>query len=486
MLVAVKACCDRIEDLKPVGELLGESNQRGLIADSRPQRLARGTSSRSVRPRAASSGFHRVADLGDARRGRCRAGSPRCVTPAATSSHVTGVDTVASGRRPHGVDARQRPAPRVLVVVDEHAPLRPLGHAVLRRHQRRMPRRELHGQRLGERPDHLLLRPAHDRHVDVQPFGAARLHQRLHAERLERVAHDRAPPRAPARTSRRRRDRDRSAGSPADRRRRTVAYHWFRSMQPRLITHSSDGTSSMTGKVDDALRAVIDRAGADPRRPRRRRALHEEERPGGAVRIPLHHHRAVADVRQQHRRDVGVVLNQVAFGDPELRPERLAQIREPDLASRDGQRRVVDVGRGCSARRTTRRDYALQRLAASADAGRDGRRRRSARSRARCRRRRSEASARRGSCRRGRRTPAETPGGRRRSAAAPPRTCPTRCCRAARPRSRGRSRRARRGPPRSSGPRYAALLSVDVDAGERAERRRASPACRPHAGRRSA
>ena len=24
MLVAVKACCDRIEDLKPVGELLGE------------------------------------------------------------------------------------------------------------------------------------------------------------------------------------------------------------------------------------------------------------------------------------------------------------------------------------------------------------------------------------------------------------------------------------------------------------------------------
>ena len=49
--------------------------------------------------------------------------------------------------------------------------------------------------------------------------------------------------------------------------------------------------------------------------PRRRRAFHEEELAGGAVRIPLHHHRAVADVRQQHGRDVGVVLNQVALGD---------------------------------------------------------------------------------------------------------------------------------------------------------------------------
>ena len=109
-------------------------------------------------------------------------------------------------------------------------------------------------------------------------------------------------------------------------------------------------------------RAVIDRAGPDPGGPRRRRALHEEERPGGAVRIPLHHHRAIADVRQQHRRDVGVVLNQVALGDAALGPERLAQVREAHLASarwsasrcrrRSG---ISDAGHalsGCELRRT--------------------------------------------------------------------------------------------------------------------------------------
>ena len=77
--------------------------------------------------------------------------------------------------------------------------------------------------------------------------------------------------------------------------------------------------------------AVVDRAGPDPGRPRRRRALHEEELAGGAVRIALHHHRAIAEVRQQHGGDVGVVLEQVALGEPELRPEELAEVGEPDL-----------------------------------------------------------------------------------------------------------------------------------------------------------
>ena len=49
-----------------------------------------------------------------------------------------------------------------------------------------------------------------------------------------------------------------------------------------------------------------------------RRALHEEELALGAVRIALHHHRAVAQVRQQAGRDVRVVLEQVALGDAEL------------------------------------------------------------------------------------------------------------------------------------------------------------------------
>ena len=97
-------------------------------------------------------------------------------------------------------------------------------------------------------------------------------------------------------------------------------------MQPRLMTHSSDGRSSITGKSMTLPEPCSMRAGADPVGPRRRRALHEEELAGGAVRVALHHHRAVADVRQQHRRDVGVVLDQIALGDAELGPERLARL----------------------------------------------------------------------------------------------------------------------------------------------------------------
>ena len=70
---------------------------------------------------------------------------------------------------------------------------------------------------------------------------------------------------------------------------------------------------------------------SNPGRPRRRRALHEEELAGGAVRIALHHHRAVAEVRQQHVGHVGVVLEQIALGEAELRPEDLAEVGEPDL-----------------------------------------------------------------------------------------------------------------------------------------------------------
>ena len=104
-------------------------------------------------------------------------------------------------------------------------------------------------------------------------------------------------------------------------------------------------------EVDDVARAVIDRADLDPVGPRRRRALHEEELAGGAVRVALHDHRAIADVRQQHVGDVGVVLEQIALGEPELRPEQLAQVREADLLAVDGQRRRCpdrgDQRRGC-------------------------------------------------------------------------------------------------------------------------------------------
>ena len=50
--------------------------------------------------------------------------------------------------------------------------------------------RQLHGQRLRERPHGFLHRPADDRHVDVQALRAARLDERLHLQLLERIADD--------------------------------------------------------------------------------------------------------------------------------------------------------------------------------------------------------------------------------------------------------------------------------------------------------
>ena len=98
-------------------------------------------------------------------------------------------------------------------------------------------------------------------------------------------------------------------------------------------------------KVDDVSRRVLDRARLDPRRPRRRRALHEEELPRGAVRVALHDHSAVAQVGEEHRRDRHVVADEVALREAEVGPEDLAEIGEPDLAVADGDGRVVDVGR---------------------------------------------------------------------------------------------------------------------------------------------
>src|SRR5437764_15295563 len=95
---------------------------------------------------------------------------------------------------------------------------------------------------------------------------------------------------------------------------------------------------------------MLDRAGANPAGPRDWRALHEERGTGRAVRVALHHHRAVADVRQQHRRDVGVVLNEHPFRDAALGPEGLLQVRQADFFPVDEKLRVAG-GRHFDARR---------------------------------------------------------------------------------------------------------------------------------------
>ena len=58
--------------------------------------------------------------------------------------------------------------------------------------------------------------------------------------------------------------------------------------------------------------------------------LHEKELAGDAVRITFHHHGAIDEMGQQHRRHVGVVLEKVALGDAQFRPEDLLQIGQLD------------------------------------------------------------------------------------------------------------------------------------------------------------
>src|SRR3954464_870647 len=51
--------------------------------------------------------------------------------------------------------------------------------------------------------------------------------------------------------------------------------------------------------------------------------------------IPLHHHRAVAEMWKQSSRHVGIVLEQVSLGVAELRPEHLSQIRQLHFLAAD-------------------------------------------------------------------------------------------------------------------------------------------------------
>ena len=108
-------------------------------------------------------------------------------------------------------------------------------------------------------------------------------------------------------------------------------------------------------KVDHVPGRVLDRARLDPGRPRTGCALHEEEVTGGAVGIALHHHRAVADVGQQHGRDASVVADEVALGDALLWPKHLREVRQLHHATADLDLGVGDVARDLDGRGGGRR-----------------------------------------------------------------------------------------------------------------------------------
>jgi hypothetical protein len=178
----------------------------------------------------------------------------------------------------------------------------------------------------------------------VYPFRSGRLRERLHAETFERVAHEeRGLAHRLERSPRNRIKIEVQIVGTID----VVAacVPWVQidaaevhdPQQRREILHH--------GKIDDVARRVLDRARLDPFRTRRRRALHEEALARRAVRIALHHHRTIDEVRQERRCDVGVILQEIALGQAELGPEDLAQIGETHFARTDCDFAVLHGGR---------------------------------------------------------------------------------------------------------------------------------------------
>ncbi len=66
---------------------------------------------------------------------------------------------------------------------------------------------------------------------------------------------------------------------------------------------------------------MLDRAGLDPLRARRRRALHEKEIAVDAIWIALHHHGTIGQMGQENRGDIDIVLKQISLGNSQILPK---------------------------------------------------------------------------------------------------------------------------------------------------------------------
>ncbi len=200
------------------------------------------------------------------------------------------------------------------------------------------------GDRLGELPDLVLRRPAYDRHVHVQTARAGGLHVARHADRGEcfvenegGLAHG----------------LEGHVGTRVEVEVQVVGSIGIVGTRVPLVQIDAPEVDDPQQRrqvldhreLDHLARAVRDPAGGEPWRPRCRRLLHEEERAFGAVRIALHDHGAIADVRQQHRRDAQVVADEVALGEAERGPERLGQVGEGGLAVAEGDDGAIEVPR---------------------------------------------------------------------------------------------------------------------------------------------
>ena len=234
--------------------------------------------------------------------------------------------------RPHRVDRRDRLPARVLTVVDEHPlalALQPLG-----RDQPWVPLLEPARHALGEQVGVLVGRSARDRDEHVNPVGAARLDVGLELEPIELLADQVGDA-----------DREREAAVW----RVEVEEHEVRAV--RLVDARVPGVhvdavhlhhpEHRLRRVDErevdqprlALAAArIGAVGArrDPGGHPLRRLLLEVDVPGHSVGRALHRERPVAQVRDEHRRDCAVVLEQILLRDPFVGKQDAFRAREAD------------------------------------------------------------------------------------------------------------------------------------------------------------
>ena len=109
------------------------------------------------------------------------------------------------------------------------------------------------------------------------------------------------------------------------------------SMQP-MFTIQSSASSSSTSAYSIVRRLALarrrrERRRPQPRRPVLRRVLLEEALALPPVGVALHRERPAAEVRDERRRDVAVVGEQVALRDPLVGPEQLVEVRQLERAA---------------------------------------------------------------------------------------------------------------------------------------------------------
>ena len=224
------------------------------------------------------------------------------------------------------VGGRQRLAQDVLEVVDVDGAAPALLDHPFDRGDLRMLRRDDRGDHVAEQLPGLVSRPLREREVDVQPARSGRFRHAGDAQPIELVLDV-------ARDVQHVVEAGAVTGIEIDRRvvlRQRIGH----ARKPRVLRDRRDLRHVQERRqrsadqpiaralFADRLDLVRQDFAPDARRRRIRMALLIERRLVDAVRKPLHDHRPIGDGRQQQRRHLHVVAEQLAFGDAQLRARR--------------------------------------------------------------------------------------------------------------------------------------------------------------------